>query len=82
MDSRGARMWVGDSSTTRNFIVCTVQLSLRLIKSRRVRWAGHVARMEEGKSAFKILIVKPTGKIRLGKPWSSWGGGFKWILNK
>ena len=32
------------------------------IKSRRLRWAGHVARIEEGRSAFKILTGKPTGK--------------------
>ena len=35
---------------------------VRMIKSRRLRWAGHVARMKEGKSAFKILTDKPTGK--------------------
>ena len=35
---------------------------VRVIKSRRLRWAGHVARMEEGISAFKILTGKPTGK--------------------
>ena len=34
----------------------------RVIKSRRLRWAGHIARMEEGRSAFKILTGKPTGK--------------------
>ena len=33
---------------------------VRAIKSRRLRWAGHVARMEEGTSAFTILISKPT----------------------
>ena len=33
-----------------------------MIKSRRLRWAGHVARMEEGRSAFKILTGKPTVK--------------------
>jgi hypothetical protein len=32
------------------------------IKSRRLIWAGHVAGMEEGRSAFKILTVKPTEK--------------------
>jgi len=32
----------------------------REIKSRRFKWAGHVARMEEGRSAFKILAGKPT----------------------
>ena len=35
---------------------------IRAIKSRRLRWAGHVARMEEGKSPFKILTSTPTGK--------------------
>ena len=35
---------------------------VKAIKYRRLRWAGHVARMEEGKSAFKILTGKPTGK--------------------
>ena len=33
-----------------------------VIKSRRLRWAGHVTRMEEGRSAFKILTGKPTEK--------------------
>ena len=41
---------------------------VRAIKSRRLRWAGHVARMEEGRSAFKILTGKPTGKRPLGRP--------------
>ena len=35
---------------------------VRVIKSRRLRWAGHVSRMEESRSAFKILTGKPTGK--------------------
>ena len=41
---------------------------VRVMESRRLRWAGHVARMEEGRSAFKILIGKPTGKGLLGRP--------------
>ena len=41
---------------------------VRVIKSRRLRWTGHVARMEEGRSAFKILTGKPTGKRLLGRP--------------
>ena len=36
--------------------------SFRIIKSRRLRWAVHAARMEEGRSTFKILTGKPTGK--------------------
>ena len=39
-----------------------------MIKSRRLRWAPHVARMEEGRNAFKILTGKPTGKRPLGTP--------------
>ena len=39
---------------------------VRVIKSRRLRWTGHVTRMEEGRSAFKILTGKPTGNIPLG----------------
>ena len=42
--------------------------SPNMIKSRRLRWAGHVARMEEGRNAFKILTDKPTGKRPLGRP--------------
>ena len=41
---------------------------VRVIKSRRLRWVGHVARKEEGRGASKILIGKPTGKKLSGKP--------------
>ena len=43
-----------------------------VIKSRRLRWAGHVARMEEGRSAFKIVTDKPAGKRPLGRPRRRW----------
>jgi hypothetical protein len=43
-----------------------------VVKSRRLRLAGHVARMEEGRSAFKMLTVKPTGKRPLGRPRRRW----------
>jgi hypothetical protein len=45
---------------------------VRVVKSRRLRWASHVARMEEGSSAFKILTGKPTGKRPLGRPKRRW----------
>ena len=41
---------------------------VRAIKSRRLRWAGYVARMEESRDAFKILTGTPTGKRPLGRP--------------
>jgi len=43
-----------------------------VIKSRRLRWTVHVARMEEGRSAFKILTGKPSGKRPLGRPRRRW----------
>ena len=41
---------------------------IRVIKSRRLRWASHVARMEEGRSTFKILTGTPAEKRPLGRP--------------
>ena len=45
-------------------------------------WAGHVARMEEGRSAFKILIGKPTGKRRLGRPRRRWEDNIRMDLKE
>ena len=45
---------------------------VRVIKSRKLRWAGHVARMEESRSAFKMLTGNPTGKRPLGRPMRRW----------
>ena len=41
---------------------------VRVIKCKRLRWASHAARMEEGRSAFNILTGKPKGKMPLGRP--------------
>ena len=57
------------SSTTRNFIVPN---TVREINSRRITWAGRVARIEEGRSAFKMLTGNPTGKRPLGRPRRKW----------
>ena len=40
---------------------------VRLIKSRKTRWAGHVARMKEGRVVHKVLVGKPEGKSPLGR---------------
>ena len=53
-----------------------------MIKSRRLRWAGHVARIEEGKSAFKILTGKPTGKRPLGRPRRRWEDNIRMDLEE
>jgi hypothetical protein len=53
-----------------------------VIKSRRLRWAGHVARLEDGRSAFKILKSKPTGKIPLGRPRRRWEDNIRMDLEE
>jgi hypothetical protein len=40
---------------------------IRQIKSGRMRWAGHVTRMGEGRNVYRVLVGKPEGKISLGK---------------
>jgi hypothetical protein len=49
--------------------------TIRIIKSRSMRWAGHVARMGENRNAYRILLGNPEGKRLLGRP------GRKWVDN-
>ena len=51
-----------------------------MIKSRRLKWTGRVARMEEGSIAFSILTGNPTGRRTLGGPWGSWEDNVKMDL--
>ena len=55
---------------------------VRAIKSRRLRLAGHVAKMEECRSAFKILTSKPTGQRPLGRPRRRWEDNVRMNLKK
>jgi hypothetical protein len=48
--------------------VCSSPSIIRIIKSRRMRWAGHVARVGEKRNAYRLLVGKPEGKRQLGKP--------------
>ena len=45
---------------------------VRVIKSRRMRWAGHVARMDEERGVYRVLLGKPEGKKPLGRPRHRW----------
>jgi hypothetical protein len=45
---------------------------IRIIKSRRMRWAGHVARMGEKRNVYRLLVGKPEGKRPLGRPRRRW----------
>ena len=62
-------MGSGEGSTVRNFIVPN---TVRVTKSIRLIWAGHVTRMEEGRSAFKILTDTLAGKRPLRRPRCRW----------
>ena len=53
---------------------------LRVIKSRRMGWAGHVARMGEGRCVYRILAGKPEGKRPLGRPRHRWEDNIKMDL--
>jgi hypothetical protein len=65
--------------------------TIRQIKSRRMRWAGHVARMGDERNVYKVLMGKPEGKRPLGRPRRRWedrirldlreigGGSVEWI---
>jgi hypothetical protein len=50
---------------------------IRIIKLRRIRWAGHVARMGEKINAYRLLVGKPEGKRSLGRPRRRWEDNIK-----
>jgi hypothetical protein len=53
-----------------------------MIKSRRMRWAGHVARMGAKRNAYRILMGKPEGKRPLGTPRCRWEDNIKMDLRE
>jgi hypothetical protein len=54
-----------------NDLYCSPNI-VRVIKSRRVRWAGHVARMGEERGVYRVLLGKPVGNRPLGRPRRRW----------
>jgi hypothetical protein len=55
---------------------------VRVIKSRRMRWARHVARAGEGRGVYRVLVGKPEGDRPLGRPRLRWGIILRWIFRK
>ena len=55
---------------------------VRVVKSRRMRWAGHVARMGEGRVVHRVLVGKPEGKRPLGRPRRRWEDNIKMDLQE
>jgi hypothetical protein len=52
---------------------------VRVIKSRTMKWAGHIARLGEGRGVYRVLVGKPEGKRPMGRPRRRWQ---RWIFRK
>jgi hypothetical protein len=55
---------------------------IRQVKSRRMRWAGHIARMGEERKVYKVLVGNPEGKRPLGRPRCRWEDGIRMDLRE
>jgi hypothetical protein len=55
---------------------------VRVIKSRRMRWAGYVARIGEGRYVYRVLVGRPEGKGQLGRPRRRWEDNIKMDLRE
>ena len=62
-----------------NHLYCSLNI-IRMIKSRRMRWVGHVASMGDRKVAYRDLVDRHEGKKTLGRPKLRWGDNIKMDL--
>jgi hypothetical protein len=73
--------WIRLHNEERNDLYSSPNI-VRVIKSRRMRWAGHVARMGEGRGAYRILVGRPEGRRSLGRPGRRWEDNIKMDLQE
>jgi hypothetical protein len=76
---------IGDWRKLRNEELCNLYSLpniMRMMKLRRMRWAGHVARMGETRNAYRLLVGKPEGKRPLGRPRRRWVDNIKMDLGE
>ena len=89
MDLGGSRKWRRLRNEELNDLYSSPNI-VRVVKSRRMRWAGHVARTGEGTGVHRVLVGKPDGKRPMGRPRRRWednitmdlrevGGGGDWL---
>jgi hypothetical protein len=69
----------------RSFVICIpdiiiIVIVIALIKSRRIKRTSHVARMEEMRNAYKILVGNPEGEVPLGRPRRRWDDNIRMTL--
>jgi len=56
--------------------------TVRVIKSRRMRWAGHVARMGDTKGVYSVMVGKPEGKRPFGRTRNRWEVNIKMVIQE
>ena len=56
----------------RSFAICTSPNAIGMIKTRRIGWTGHVARLGDRKGAYRVLVGRPDGKRSLGRHRLRW----------
>jgi hypothetical protein len=61
---------------------CSLLNIVRVIKSRRMRWVGHVTRMGERRGVYRVLVGRPEGKRAVGRPRRRWEDNIKLDLRK
>ena len=64
-----------------NDLYCSFNI-VRVIKSRRMRWAGHVARVREGRGVYRVLVGKSEGKRPLARPGADGKITLRWLFRK
>jgi hypothetical protein len=62
--------------------LCCSPSIIRVIMSRKMRWAGHVGRMGEKRNVYRLLVGKPEGKRPLGRPRRRWIDNIKMDLSE
>jgi hypothetical protein len=70
-------LWIFCTSTTEKY-----KKYKKYIKSKRMRWAGHVARMRERRGVYRVFVVKPEGKRQIGRPRRRWDDNIKMDLQE
>ena len=73
------------SSTFPTFLIAVMRYTyfiVRAIKWRRIRWAGHIARLGESRGAYRSLVEKPQGKRQLLRPRRRWEDNIKMDLQE
>jgi hypothetical protein len=72
----------GENCIMMNFMTCILRQIFRVIKSRRMRWAGHVARMGEGRDVYRVLVGRSECKRPVGRHRRRWEDNIKMDLRE